>query len=719
MFILNSLNPEQQEAVQCTEGPLLILAGAGSGKTRVLTHRIAYMLEKNKVQPWNILAITFTNKAAREMRERLERLIGLKADSLWVNTFHSACVKILRREIGVLGYTGNFVIYDDADQQTLIKMVLKDMNIDDKKYPPRTISNKISGYKNELKTPLQAKRLAGDFYEEKIIDIYEEYQKRLEKNNAVDFDDIIMLTVEMFQKHPEILEKYQKQFRYILVDEYQDTNTSQYMLIKLLAERHKNICVVGDDNQSIYQWRGADIRNILSFEEDYPQTKVIKLEQNYRSTENILEAANKVIANNSQRKEKKLWTEKTGGDKIFLYPAQDERDEASFIARTIKDLLGKENKAYKDFAILCRVTGQFRAIEEGLIFNNIPYRIFGGQKFYDRKEIKDIIAYLKVLVNPRDEVGLRRVINTPKRGIGDATWDKLVQYATYQGMQIYDLLANPEMAGVSTRATNSIKGFWSLMEGFKEFAKGKDVTTLTNKIMEDSGYLQELQLEKTVEADTRIENLQEFLSVTKDYDTKNPGGDLATFLADISLMTDADNYDEQDDTVVVMTMHGAKGLEFPIVFIAGAEEGIFPHGRSLNSDDPTELEEERRLCYVAITRAEEKIYITRAWRRTLYGRETYNPPSRFIEEIPPEYMEGQGAGKRERSFNKTTPTRDASFAPKSSNTFNIGDKVQHFKWGAGVIVSIKGTGEEAELSIAFPDMGIKNLIAKYAPIKKV
>ena len=719
MSILDSLNSEQQEAVQCTEGPLLILAGAGSGKTRVLTHRIAYMLEQKKVQPWNILAITFTNKAAREMRERLETLIGLKVDSLWVHTFHAACMRILRREIDVLGYTGDFVIYDDGDQQTLIKMVIKDMNIDDKKYPPRSVSNKISGYKNELKTPPEARRLAGDFYEEKIIDIYEEYQKRLKKNNAVDFDDIIMLTVEIFQKHPEILEKYQNKFTHILVDEYQDTNTSQYMLIKLLAQEHKNICVVGDDNQAIYQWRGADIRNILSFEEDYPEAKVIKLEQNYRSTENILEAANKVIVHNTQRKEKRLWTEKTEGDKIFLYPAQDERDEASFIARTIKDLFQKENRAYKDFAILCRVTSQFRAIEEGLVFSNIPYRIFGGKKFYDRKEIKDIIAYLKVLVNPRDELSLKRVINTPKRGIGDATWDKLVQHSTLEGRLIYDFLANPEVAGVSTRAANSIKGFWSQMEEFKEFAKNHDVTSLTNKIMEDTGYIQELELEKTVEAETRIENLQEFLSVTKEYDTKSSGGDLATFLADISLMTDTDNYDEQDDTVVVMTMHGAKGLEFPVVFIAGAEEGIFPHSRSLNTDDPTELEEERRLCYVALTRAMEKIFITRAWRRTLYGRENFNPPSRFIEEIPPQYMEGPGVGRKERSIKKTTPTRDASFAPKSINTFNLGDKVQHFKWGAGVIVSIKGSGEDAELSIAFPELGIKNLIAKYAPIKKV
>jgi len=719
LTILGNLNPEQQKAVQCTEGPLLILAGAGSGKTRALTHRIAYLIFKKKVYPGNILAITFTNKAAQEMRERLEKLIGLGIESLWVSTFHSACVRILRREITALGYTSDFVIYDSADQQTLLKMILKDMNIDDKKYPPRSISHKISCYKNELKTPAEARMLAENYFDEVIVDIYEEYQKRLKKNNAVDFDDLIILTVRLFQENPDILDKYQERFRYILIDEYQDTNNSQYTLVKLLAGKYKNICVVGDDDQSIYQFRGADIRNILSFEEDYPEAKVIKLEQNYRSTQNILDAANEVVANNMDRKPKKLWTEKKGGEKLYYFVAQNEREEAQFIANRVKDIMLKEDKSYKDFAVLCRITAQFRAIEEGLIRSNIPYRVYGGTKFYDRKEIKDVLAYLKVIVNPADEVSLRRIINTPKRGIGNTSWDKLVDYAKINKKNIYDVLDETENTSITTRITNTIKSFKKQMEDFRELSAKNNITLLTSKILEDTGYIQELQAEKTVEAETRLENLQEFLSVTKGFDIRTQGGDLATFLAETSLMTDTDNYDENEDAMVVMTMHAAKGLEFPVVFITGMEEGIFPHSRSINSGASEEIEEERRLCYVAITRAKERVSLTRAWRRTLYGRDSYNPPSRFIEEIPDEYLEGQSVKKKEKTLFGIKPQRDASFSPKPSTSFNLGDKVEHFKWGQGVIVSIKGEGEETEMSVAFPDLGIKTLIAKYAPIKRV
>jgi DNA helicase-2/ATP-dependent DNA helicase PcrA len=720
LSILDSLNPEQQEAVQCTEGPLLILAGAGSGKTRVLTHRIAYLIYEKKIYPRNILAITFTNKAAQEMRERLEKLVGLAAERLWVATFHSTCLRILRWEINELGYTKDFVIYDDADQQTLIKMILKEMNLDEKKYTPRSISSRISSYKNELKTPSAASReLGNNYYDQQIINIYAEYQKRLKSNNALDFDDLIMLTVQLFKENPEVLEKYQERFKYILVDEYQDTNTAQYMLINLLAAKHKNLCVVGDDDQSIYVWRGADIKNILSFEEDYPEAKVIKLEQNYRSTQNILSAANEVVKNNSRRKPKSLWTDKGSGEKLYYYNAQDEVDEAFFIVRMVRQIIEREQKEYKDFAVLCRTTGQFRAIEESLIRGNIPYRVFGGTKFYDRKEIKDILAYLKVIANPLDEISLRRIINTPKRGIGDSSWDKLVSFAAINGKTIYDVLAEPQSAGIATRTTNAIKGFYKQIQGFRELSNN-NITGLTNKILEETGYLQELQLEKTVEAETRLENLQEFLTVTKKYDMESQGGDLSTFLAEISLMTDIDNYDQGEDALVIMTMHGAKGLEFPVVFITGMEENLFPHSRSINSTDPEEIEEERRLCYVAITRAQERVYLTGAWRRTIYGRDAYNAPSRFIDEIPERYLESSPK-KREpqnpiNSFSNVIP-----FTPKVSSigSFNIGDKVTHSKWGEGLVVSVKGTGDDAEISVAFPDQGIKKLIAKYAPIKKV
>lgn len=749
------LNKEQREAVLSTNSSLLILAGAGSGKTTVLTNRIAHLIRYGEVYksdyvpqdlveedvklmeqylagekeilpprlasilgrkgiyPNNILAITFTNKAAREMKERLELLLGLNVDSLWVSTFHSACVRILRKEIGLLGYNSNFVIYDDADQKTLLKMILKDLNLDDKKYTPGSLKNRISAYKNELKSPSDAERLAENYYDEIVVQVYKEYQKRLQANNATDFDDLILLVVRLFQQNPAVLEKYQQKFKYVLVDEYQDTNTCQYMFINLLAKKHQNICVVGDDDQSIYGWRGADISNILNFEKDYEQTTVIKLEQNYRSTQIILDAANEVISNNTERKEKNLWTEKEGGDKVVLYTAHDEIAESNYICRQVKTLIADHNKKYKDFAVLCRTTGQFRVIEEGLMRNNIPYRIFGGTKFYDRKEIKDILAYLRVIVNSSDTISLRRVINTPKRGIGVTTWEKLINYAQKESKSLYDALDNPEQAGLGTRAINAVKGFRQMMEDFKELSQKKTVTQLTEYILEESGYVQELQADQTVEGATRLENLQEFMSGTLDYDNRNPGGDLATYLAEISLVTDIDNYQETDDALVVMTMHGAKGLEFPVVFISGMEEGIFPHIRSINSGKKEELEEERRLCYVAITRAKEKLFLTNAFHRTLYGRQSVNQPSRFIEEIPDEYIDNTQRKNRKKAFNILKQK------PELDTTFVVGDKVEHKKWGTGVIVSVSGSGEDVEVSVAFPDLGIKNLITKYAPIVKI
>ncbi|SMB80175.1 ATP-dependent DNA helicase PcrA [Desulfonispora thiosulfatigenes DSM 11270] len=714
MKITDNLNPKQLEAVQTLEGPLLILAGAGSGKTRVLTHRIAYLMYEKNVYPNNILAITFTNKAAKEMRERLEKLIKQSVDNLWVSTFHSACVRILRREIEVLGYTSNFVIYDNADQQTLIKMILKDMNLDEKKYTPRSIITQISSYKNELKSPTSAKKTAENYYDEVTCDIYEKYQTRLKENNAVDFDDIIMLVVLLFQKDKEILQKYQERFKYILVDEYQDTNTCQYMLIKLLAEKHHNLCVVGDDDQSIYGWRGADIRNILNFENDYQNTKIIKLEQNYRSTQTILDAANGVISNNSDRKSKSLWTDQSGGDKVYLHTAHDELSEANFISRKIREMSKENSLGFNSFAVLCRTTVQFRAIEDGLIRNQIPYRIIGGTKFYDRKEIKDVLAYLKILVNPADEISLKRVINTPKRGIGDTTWDHLKRHATNKNITVFEALNTPEEAGVSSRATNPIKNFKKIMDEFIILSKKTDITNLTNTILADTGYIEELEAEKTIEAATRVENIKEFLSVTLDYDTKNPGGDLETFTAEISLFTDIDNYDQNEEAISVMTIHAAKGLEFPTVFIAGLEEGIFPHIRSINSGNNTELEEERRLCYVAITRAREKLFLTNAWSRMIFGRSTSNAKSRFLDELPLELIESEARIKTKATFTKNVETQIVTKTCNSS--YDVGGKVEHQKWGIGVIVSVKGSGEDAELNVAFPDLGIKKLIAKYAPI---
>lgn len=740
MMNLAELNPQQREAVEYTEGPLLILAGAGSGKTKVLTSRIAYLVEERRVAPWHILAITFTNKAAKEMRNRIINLIGQDGEKIWASTFHSTCVRILRNEIHYLDYDTNFVIYDDADQQTLLKAIIKEKNLDEKKFPAKGAAARISNYKNELKKPSHAYREAyGDYADEQYADIYRLYQERLQKNNAVDFDDLIMLTVELFRNYPEVLERYQERFRYILVDEYQDTNTGQYVLVNLLAGKYRNLCVVGDDDQSIYQWRGADIRNILNFEKDYPDTHVIKLEENYRSTQGILDAAYGVIRHNMGRKDKRLWTAKEGGAKIGYYTAYHESDEAFFICRQIDWLRADEGRAYGDFAVLCRATAQFRMLEETMIKQGIPYRIYGGMKFYSRKEIKDIMAYLKAIANPADEISVERALSTPKRGVGDSSWNKLVQFARENNLTILQAMLAAEESGLSKKYAQIVYSFALLLESFREMSENSEVTPLVEFILNESGYLQALEAEKTVEAETRIENLKEFLSITKAFDLRNDDGEktLAAFLAEVALFTDLDEMEEDDDAVTIMTMHGAKGLEFPVVFVTGMEEGIFPHIRALQSLEENEMEEERRLCYVALTRAKEKVFLTRANERMLYGKSNYNRASRFISEIPYELIEElQGNGRVKQSSGTAEKTRGLSFsefmsgnASTTSKTtaasadstadYQLGDTVRHKKWGDGVVVAVEGTGIEQEIKVAFPDKGIKDLIVQYAPIEKV
>lgn len=713
MELIEKLNPSQQEAVKTTEGPLLVLAGAGSGKTRVLTYRIAYLLEQMGVDPGRILAITFTNKAATEMKERLTQLVGPEVRRLWVSTFHAACVRILRKEISSLNYRSNFVIYDTADQLTLIKNCLAELNLDDRKFPPRSILNVISGAKNKLWTADRLRDMADNFFEVKAAEVYGHYQQRLQELNALDFDDLLMVTVNLFRRFPDILHYYQHKFQYILVDEYQDTNKAQYVLVKLLAEKHRNLCVVGDPDQSIYGWRGADIQNIMDFEEDYPDAKVVKLEQNYRSTQVILEAANAVIAHNLSRKPKELWTDNPRGPLITSFEGEDEHHEAHFVAGEIYRQHREKGRPYGDFAVLYRTNAQSRVIEETFIKNGIPYEIYGGIKFYERKEIKDIMAYLRVLSNPADALSLARIINVPKRGIGEVAWLKLEDYANQQGITVFEALARvPEIPDLAKRSANAIQQFARLMDGFQAKVDKIPLTELTESIIKETGYLEELKKENTPEAQARIENLQEFLSVTHDYDKYSEEKTLTGFLAQISLVTDLDSFSEEADQVVLMTLHTAKGLEFPVVFLTGMEEGLFPHSRSLLEE--YEIEEERRLCYVGMTRAREELFVSRAWQRTQYGNTVYNPPSRFLGEIPGELV-SEVKGRQEGLFSKPQPvakTRSGS----SGENWELGSKVNHPKWGTGVIVKVEGKGEDRQLTVAFPDQGLKVLLAKYAPL---
>lgn len=723
--LLEGLNNEQREAVQYTEGPLLVIAGAGSGKTSVLTRRIAYLLEHNKVAPWSILAITFTNKAAKEMRERVAKLVGSVAEDMWVSTFHSMCVRILRREIEPLGYTSHFTILDAADQLTAVKQVCDEQNLDVKRFEPRMLSGAISNFKNQLNAPDRALKMAGNKHEQVVAQVYERYQAKLKAINALDFDDLIMKTVQLFENFPQVLDFYQKKFQYVLVDEYQDTNHSQYRLVKLLAGRHKNLCVVGDSDQSIYRWRGADVSNILSFERDYPNAKVVKLEQNYRSTKMVLQAANGVISQNSERPEKVLWTENDEGVPIRYFRAYDGQEEARFLVDEMYRKKHEDQLAYRDVAVLYRTNAQSRMVEEMCIKSGIPYHIFGGLKFYERKEIKDLLAYLRLIANPKDDISFMRIVNVPKRGIGEGTITRLNEHALNMSASLLEAAQDAGYLGLAARFVEPLEGFASLIRQLAAMQEFMNVTELTQEVLDRSGYRSMLIKEGSIEAQTRLENVEELLSVTKDYDQRNEAGSLLGFLTDVALVADADQEKGSQDGITLMTLHSAKGLEFPVVFLVGVEEGIFPHSRV--AVDVAEMEEERRLCYVGITRAMRELYITNALTRTLYGQTKSNPPSRFLTEIPSDAIvevthKRVGAAKSLRAIGATEGKMEHipdHFGNVNEN-WNIGDQVEHRKWEFGVVTGMSGEGENLELLIIFPEpIGEKKLLVKYAPIQKV
>lgn len=731
--LLSGLNPVQQEAVKTTDGPLLLMAGAGSGKTRVLTHRIAYLMAEKHVAPWNILAITFTNKAAREIKERVESILGPGADDIWISTFHSMCVRILRRDIDRIGINRNFSILDTADQLSVIKGILKERNLDPKKFDPRSILGTISSAKNELTEPEEFSKVAGGYYDQVVSDVYADYQKKLLKNQSLDFDDLIMTTIKLFDRVPEVLEFYQRKFQYIHVDEYQDTNRAQYMLVKQLAERFQNLCVVGDSDQSIYRWRGADITNILSFEKDYPNASVILLEQNYRSTKRILRAANEVIKNNSNRKPKNLWTENDEGIKISYYRGDNEFGEGQFVAGKIHQLHSTGKRKLSDIAILYRTNAQSRVIEETLLKAGLNYNIVGGTKFYDRKEIKDILAYLRLVSNPDDDISFTRIVNVPKRGVGATSLEKIASYAAINGLSFFQAIQQVDFIGVSAKAANALDSFRQMIENLTNMQDYLSITELTEEILDKTEYREMLKAEKSIEAQSRLENIDEFLSVTKNFEQKSEDKTLVAFLTDLALIADIDQLDQKEeesggkDAITLMTLHAAKGLEFPVVFLMGLEEGVFPHSRSLMEE--AEMEEERRLAYVGITRAEQELYLTNAKMRTLFGRTNMNPESRFIAEIPDDLLENLNEKKETRatSARKMQPrrgpvSRPVSYASKTGgDTLNwaVGDKAGHKKWGTGTVVSVKGEGEGTELDIAFPSpVGVKRLLAAFAPIEK-
>lgn len=749
--LLQGMNDKQAEAVLTTEGPLLVMAGAGSGKTRVLTHRVAYLIEEQGVNPWNILAITFTNKAAREMQERVGKLLGESARDIWVSTFHALCVRILRRDIDKLGYNRAFTIADTSEQRTLMKRICSELNVDTKKYDPRAILSAISNAKNAMQTATDYAALnshANNPLNQIVAKAYVLYQKELEDSQALDFDDLIMKTIELFEKDPETLEYYQNKFHYIHVDEYQDTNDAQYQLVTLLAAKYKNLCVVGDADQSIYGWRGANMNNILNFERDYPEAHTVMLEQNYRSTQTILKAANEVIANNLVRKEKNLWTENGTGEKISYYRAQNEHDESQFVVSKIQAEISEHGYHYNDFAVLYRTNAQSRMIEETFMKSTVPYTMVGGHKFYDRKEIRDILAYLTLIVNPRDAMSFERVVNTPKRGIGPGSVDKLRQFANENGWSLLEAAQNVTLANaISARIRAKIEDFGHLMADLTKEADYLTITELTDEILTKSGYLQMLKAENDLQAQTRQENLEEFKSVTQEYDQKHgeDEGDnrqkLMNFLSDLALVSDQDDVDEEAPKVTLMTLHAAKGLEFPVIFLVGMEEGIFPLYRSLSNEK--ELEEERRLAYVGITRAKRKLYLTNAYSRMLYGRVQRNQPSQFVEEINDDLIKFENADSSGKAKSMNTPFAKAaaqattftaqrrahglkhSAKQESTGTgadkkaWKVGDKVQHKKWGQGMVVSVNGSGNDMELDIAFPNEGVKRLLAQFAPITKV
>lgn len=735
------LNPQQAEAVINTEGPMLIMAGAGSGKTKVLTCRVANLLQKG-VRPYRILAITFTNKAAAEMRERVNNMSGPAAKDVWLFTFHAFCARFLRMEIDKLpGYGGNFAIYDTADSQNLIKQILKEMNLDDKRFQPSGILSRISNAKNALQDAAAFARQAGDFYEQKVADVYSRYEQKLQLNNALDFDDLLMLSIKLLQENKEVREKYQDRFDYLLVDEYQDTNHAQYLLTKFLAAKHRNICVVGDADQSIYGWRGADIQNILDFEKDYPDAKVIKLEQNYRSTQIILDAANAVIENNTGRKPKNLWTENKSGADIIYFQAVDERDEARFVIEQLQNLQRTENKKLGDMAILYRTNTQSRIFEEMLIKSGISYNMVGGLKFYERKEIKDIIAYLRVIFNPADSLSLLRIINVPKRGIGDASLAKIQAYAAANNVTLFEAVSNAAaIDGLSSRFVSKLDDLAGIIFELMNLANEAPVEDLIDRVLRDTGYLEELENERTPQAQSRIDNLHELISVAQEFAASEEENNLENFLAHVALVSDIDDTELGEDAITLMTLHSSKGLEFPVVFLVGMEEGLFPHARTLM--DETEIEEERRLCYVGITRAKEKLFLSSTKMRTIYGNTVTYPPSRFLQEIPARLVKtikrqerfsalenfkqvsekySARPQKPASTFNPHSfmPQKPAAAAGGTGTRFNTGDRVSHSKWGEGMVVSVKDSPDGQEVKVAFAGAGVRSLLTKYAVLKKL
>ncbi|WP_125706314.1 DNA helicase PcrA [Lacticaseibacillus daqingensis] len=738
---LNGMNDKQQEAVRLTEGPVLIMAGAGSGKTRVLTHRIAYLIEEKAVNPWRILAITFTNKAAREMKERVAGLLDPElARDVWVSTFHALCVRILRRDIEKLGMNRAFTIADPGEQKTLVKHILADQNLDPKRFDPKAILGTISNAKNDLLTPKDYEKAAATPYEQVVAGVYKEYQRRLRNDQAMDFDDLIMQTIILFKENPETLEFYQRKFQYIHVDEYQDTNEAQYQLVHMLGEGYRNVCVVGDADQSIYGWRGANMQNILDFKSDYPDAKVVMLEQNYRSTKNILNAANGVIQNNKTRQVKTLWTENQTGDKITYYRAQNEMDEAFFVIKEIEAQMAEHHRKYGDFAILYRTNAQSRTIEEAFVKASIPYKMVGGHRFYDRKEIRDALAYFRLVVNPADDMSFNRIVNEPKRGIGATSLEKLQAFANQNGWSLLEAAVNAELSPVGSKGRKSLAEFGAMIQKLAAKRATTSITGLMEAILDETGYLPTLRRQDSVEADTRIENLQELLSVTQQFDAKYEPEDedsdiFVDFLAELSLLSDQDDVEEDAQEVTMMTLHAAKGLEFPVVFLVGMEEGLFPLSRA--AADETQLEEERRLAYVGITRAKRKLYLSNAYGRMLYGQRQNNPESRFITEIDGELLEcaGQAQPKSDIPFiNRTqravTPTytrhpvgtkatvvKPATTAA-GKTAWAVGDKAEHRKWGVGTVVKVTGSGDDQELDIAFPAQGVKRLLTAFAPIVK-
>lgn len=759
--LLNGMNDKQAEAVKTTQGPLLIMAGAGSGKTRVLTHRIAYLIDEKMVNPWNILAITFTNKAAREMRERA-MLLNPATEETLIATFHSMCVRILRRDADHIGYDRNFTIVDPGEQRTLMKRIIKSLNLDSKKWNERAILGTISNAKNDLIDEIAYESQAGDMYTQIVAKCYKAYQEELRRSEAMDFDDLIMLTLRLFDSHPDVLAYYQQRYQYIHVDEYQDTNHAQYQLVKLLASRFKNICVVGDADQSIYGWRGADMQNILDFEKDYPEATVVLLEENYRSTKKILQAANDVINHNRNRRPKKLWTQNADGEEITYYRANDERDEAVFVASTIDREVRDNGRDFKDFAVLYRTNAQSRTIEEALLKSNIPYTMVGGTKFYSRKEIRDVISYLNVIANTHDNISYERIVNEPKRGVGPGTLKKIRTFALGQNLSLLEASEQIMLSPIKGKAAQAV---WDLANTLLTLRSDLDkysLTELVEEVLDNTGYLEALQLQNTLESQARIENIEEFLTVTKNFDDNKEDAPedetgldrLSRFLNDLALIADTDDGDAESAEVTLMTLHAAKGLEFPVVFLIGMEENVFPLSRA--AEDQDELEEERRLAYVGITRAEEVLYLTNANSRTLFGKSSYNRPTRFIKEISDDLLNYQGLARPVNtsfvaSYSDSSETKfgqgmslaqalqarksqaaPKSFAParpagaqaqsagsdKPAVDWQIGDIAHHRKWGDGTVLEVSGSGKTQELKINFPEVGLKKVLASVAPIEK-